>query len=105
LTTPRSIRPVATVPRPLMENTSSTDIRKGLSVSRYGLGDVGVEGVEEVRAMALLRLRAAWLRGRRWRNHGRSGRCRRGSWYLLRRSRTSISTRSSRSGVGRGRPC
>ena len=32
--TPRSTRPVATVPRPVMVNTSSTGIRKGLSVSR-----------------------------------------------------------------------
>ena len=37
-TTPRSIRPVATVPRPVIENTSSTGIRNGLSVSRTGSG-------------------------------------------------------------------
>ena len=30
--------PVATVPRPVMVNTSSTGIRKGLSVSRSGAG-------------------------------------------------------------------
>ena len=30
--------PVATVPRPLIENTSSTAIRKGLSMSRMGSG-------------------------------------------------------------------
>jgi len=35
---PRSMRPVATVPRPVMENTSSTGIRNGLSVSRTGSG-------------------------------------------------------------------
>ncbi len=35
---PRSIRPVATVPRPVIENTSSTGIRNGLSVSRTGFG-------------------------------------------------------------------
>jgi hypothetical protein len=35
---PRSTRPVATVPRPLMENTSSTGMRKGLSTSRTGVG-------------------------------------------------------------------
>ncbi len=29
LTKPRSIRPVTTVPRPLMEKTSSTGIKKG----------------------------------------------------------------------------
>ena len=37
-TIPRSIRPVATVPRPVIENTSSTGIKKGLSVSRVGVG-------------------------------------------------------------------
>ena len=35
---PRSTRPVATVPRPLIENTSSTDISSGLSSSRTGSG-------------------------------------------------------------------
>ena len=35
---PRSIRPVATVPRPVIENTSSTGIRNGLSMSRFGCG-------------------------------------------------------------------
>ena len=35
---PRSTRPVATVPRPEIENTSSTGIRKGLSLSRCGSG-------------------------------------------------------------------
>ncbi len=37
-TIPRSMRPVTTVPRPEMENTSSTGIRKGLSTSRLGTG-------------------------------------------------------------------
>ena len=37
-TRPRSTRPVATVPRPLIENTSSTGIRNGLSTSRVGCG-------------------------------------------------------------------
>ncbi len=37
-TLPRSTRPVATVPRPLIENTSSTGIRNGLSISRFGSG-------------------------------------------------------------------
>ena len=35
---PRSMRPVTTVPRPEMENTSSTGIRNGLSISRLGVG-------------------------------------------------------------------
>ena len=38
LTTPRSIRPVMTVPRPVMVKTSSTGIRNGLSISRTGCG-------------------------------------------------------------------
>ena len=33
---PRSTRPVATVPRPVMVNTSSTGMRNGLSTSRSG---------------------------------------------------------------------
>ena len=32
------MRPVTTVPRPEMENTSSTGIRNGLSISRLGVG-------------------------------------------------------------------
>ena len=35
---PASIRPVATVPRPVIENTSSTGIKNGLSTSRGGRG-------------------------------------------------------------------
>ena len=38
LTVPVSMRPVTTVPRPPMEKTSSTGIRKGLSSSRLGVG-------------------------------------------------------------------
>ena len=38
LTTPRSTRPVTTVPRPLIPNTSSTGIRNGLSTARTGVG-------------------------------------------------------------------
>src|SRR3989442_1114160 len=37
-TFPRSIRPVATVPRPVIGNTSSTGIRNGFSTSRFGTG-------------------------------------------------------------------
>jgi hypothetical protein len=35
---PRSTRPVTTVPRPEMLNTSSIGIRNGLSMSRSGSG-------------------------------------------------------------------
>ncbi len=38
LTMPRSMRPVATVPRPLIPNTSSTGMRNGLSTARSGVG-------------------------------------------------------------------
>ena len=38
LSTPRSTRPVTTVPRPVIEKTSSIAIRKGLSMSRTGSG-------------------------------------------------------------------
>ena len=38
LTLPRSTRPVTTVPRPEIENTSSIGIRNGLSISRSGSG-------------------------------------------------------------------
>jgi hypothetical protein len=37
-TIPRSTRPVTTVPRPVMVNTSSIGIRNGLSMSRVGSG-------------------------------------------------------------------
>jgi len=37
-TIPRSTRPVTTVPRPEIENTSSIGIRNGLSLSRTGCG-------------------------------------------------------------------
>jgi hypothetical protein len=36
--TPRSTRPVTTVPRPEIENTSSTGIRTGWSIGRSGCG-------------------------------------------------------------------
>ena len=42
---PRSIRPVTTVPRPVIENTSSTGIRNGLSTSRTGSGMVSSQAV------------------------------------------------------------
>src|SRR3954453_20450422 len=51
LTTPCSMRPVATVPRPVIEKTSSTGIRNGRSSGGsggVGLGDVRVELLGEV---------------------------------------------------------
>jgi hypothetical protein len=35
---PRSMRPVTTVPRPEIENTSSIGIRNGWSIGRSGCG-------------------------------------------------------------------
>ena len=37
-TMPRSTRPVTTVPRPVIEKTSSIGIRNGLSTARCGVG-------------------------------------------------------------------
>ena len=48
LTTPRSTRPVTTVPRPEMENTSSTGIRKAPSMARSGVRDVAVQRVGQL---------------------------------------------------------
>ena len=48
LTIPRSIRPVATVPRPLMPNTSSTGIKNGLVGSTHWGGDVAVHRVHQL---------------------------------------------------------
>ncbi len=45
---PRSTRPVTTVPRPEIENTSSIGRRKSLSISRIGLGNARVEGGREL---------------------------------------------------------
>ena len=42
------MRPVATVPRPLMPNTSSTGIRNGLSIGAHRVGDVGVDRVHQL---------------------------------------------------------
>ena len=52
LTLPRSIRPVPTVPRPLIEKTSSIGIRNGLSISRTGSGMYS--------SIALTRSRIGW---------------------------------------------
>ena len=45
---PRSIRPVATVPRPEIENTSSTGIRNGWSIGRSGRRDELVHRFEQL---------------------------------------------------------
>ena len=95
LTTPRSMRPVATVPRPVIENTSSMDIRKGLSISRTGSGIS--ESMASMRSLIAftpsgLPSRAAVAEPRMIFAVLPS------NWYLVRRSRISSSTRSRRSG-------
>ena len=45
---PRSTRPVTTVPRPEMEKTSSTGIRKAPSTARSGVRDVAVQRFGEL---------------------------------------------------------
>jgi hypothetical protein len=78
---PRSMRPVATVPRPLIENTSSTARRKGLSISRTGSG------------MKLSSARpSSWIFSSHWASPLRAGSAAPritgvsspGNWYLLR---------------------
>ena len=48
LTTPRSMRPVTTVPRPVIVKTSSIGMRNGLSIVARRLGDRGVDRVHEL---------------------------------------------------------
>jgi hypothetical protein len=59
-TTPRSIRPVTTVPRPEIENTSSTGIRNGLSDRTLGLRDVLVHRLHQLENRTPLLLRPDW---------------------------------------------
>ncbi len=47
LTTPRSTRPVATVPRPEIEKTSSIGIKKGLSTSRCRCRDIFIDSFHQ----------------------------------------------------------
>ncbi len=64
LTTPRSMRPVATVPRPEIEKTSSTGIRNGWSTGRSGVGMYVVDRGEELAHRLLADLRVAVLERR-----------------------------------------
>src|SRR3954470_24555861 len=47
-TMPRSTRPVTTVPRPVMVNTSSTGMRNGLLISPPAPGVAGVDRVHQL---------------------------------------------------------
>ena len=97
LTTPRSTRPVTTVPRPEIENTSSTGIRNGLSIGALGRRDVAVQRFGQLHDGAFAQLAALVA------FHGQLGRALddrgvvAGKSYLDSSSRTSISTSSSSS--------
>ncbi len=96
-TTPLSIRPVPTVPRPVIEKTSSTGIKKGLSTSRSGSGiklsqasiSSAIHFVAASSLGAFIAARALPLI---------IGISSPGKSYSLRRSRSSISTSSNNSG-------
>ena len=55
-TLPRSTRPVTTVPRPSIENTSSIGIRNGLSRSRNRRRDVLVDRLDEIEDRLRIRI-------------------------------------------------
>ena len=90
-TTPRSIRPVITVPRPVIVKTSSTGIKNGLSISRAGCGiNASTASMSSMifspQAASPSRALSAEMRTIGVSSPGNS--------YLLRSSRTSISTSS-----------
>src|SRR6266576_3401730 len=93
-TFPRSIRPVATVPRPVIENTSSTGIRNGFSISRFGIGMLLSNAANSSSTFPTHALSPAIAFKADPRITGMSSP---GYSYLLRSSRTSSSTRSSSS--------
>ena len=95
LMTPVSIRPVTTVPRPVIENTSSTGIRKGFSFSRSGSGMYSSTAF--ISSMTFSSHFGSPLRAPRAEPR-MMGALSPSYSYLLSRSRTSISTRSSISG-------
>src|SRR5229473_2588455 len=94
---PRSIRPVTTVPRPEIENTSSIGIRNGWSIARSG------SGTELSSASNSLRIASSasgpfWPLSALIAEPRITGALSPGNWYLVKSSRTSSSTRSSSSG-------
>ncbi len=68
LTTPRSTRPVTTVPRPVIEKTSSIGHQEGLVDLAEGLGDEVVHGLDQLPdalgALAVGVLERPWWRCR-----------------------------------------
>ena len=91
LTLPLSILPVATVPRPLIENTSSTGIKNGLSKSRTG------SGIKSSTAFINSLIDSSYLGSpsEAFKADPRMiGVVSPGYWYFVNSSRTSISTKS-----------
>ncbi|CGF49034.1 Uncharacterised protein [Streptococcus pneumoniae] len=94
LTIPRSIRPEATVPRPVIENTSSTGRSNGLSVSRSGSGIYSsTVFINSITMSSYLESPSRALSAEPW----ITGRSSPGKSYSDNRSRISISTNSSNS--------
>jgi hypothetical protein len=93
---PRSTRPVTTVPRPEIVNTSSTGIRNGLSISRFGSG-MKVSSASISLAMAGSPTSVASPSSALSAEPRTMGVLSPGYWYLDSSSRSSSSTRSSSS--------
>ena len=94
-TLPRSMRPVTTVPRPEIEKISSIGIRKGLSTSRVGSGTflstASISSSIDFSHLASPFSAPSAL-------PRTTGTASPGNLYLVKSSRTSISTRSISSG-------
>ena len=93
-TCPRSTRPVATVPRPVIENTSSTGIMNGLSLSRSGVGMYS--STAAINSRIFSSYEASPSRAFKA-DPATTGTSSPGNSYSVNRSRTSISTNSSNS--------
>ena len=94
---PRSTRPVHTVPRPEIENTSSTGIRNGRSIGRSGCGMYSSTASISFRIASWPSsgsLPSSAISAEPW----MIGILSPGNWYFDSSSRTSSSTRSSSSG-------
>ena len=94
---PRSIRPVTTVPRPEIENTSSIGIRNGWSIGRSGCGMYSSTAAISFKTASLADLRLPVLQ-RRQRRTAHDRNLVAGNSYFDNSSRTSISTSSKSSG-------
>src|SRR5262252_7064355 len=94
---PRSMRPVTTVPRPEIENTSSIGIKNGWSIGRSGSGTNASSASKSFStassASSPFSPLSALIAAPRI-----TGTLSPGNWYLVKSSRTSSSTRSRSSG-------